>query len=263
MRRNYLFWGIILVVFSAIILLRSFKVLPGDSLSYLWQVFLIILGCWIIVNSLWKPNHQDTENTSISLKGAVKANIRINHAAGKLNITSGAMGGELLSCASSDTLQQKTRLNGDTLDVRISPVPNVVPFIGFAEGFNWNIKINKEIPISLIIETGASQTIADLTELNITVLKLSTGASSTSILLPSKPERSFVNINAGVATLDLTIPTNVAAQIRIKDGLSALNINKARFFLTNRNHFETQEYSLSNTRTEITIEAGISSISIH
>ena len=262
MRRNHLFWGIILVSFGGIFILDAIDFVPGNPLEYLWQVFMIILGTWIIINSYRRPRYEKYEYTSIDLEGATRAKIRINHGAGHLNINSGAKKGDLLAYSSMGTIQQYIRRDNEMLDVRLSPGSDIIPLVGLAEGFNWDFQLSKEIPLSLILETGASQTHANLSDLNITDLKISTGASTSSIILPSIPERSDISINAGVASLNIQIPSNVYARIRVKDGLTSLTIDKDRFSRIDANTYQSQGYDLGTHRTEIKIEAGVGSISI-
>jgi len=292
MRRSYIFWGVILISFGGIFILDGINLLPGNPLEYLWQVFLIILGTWIIINSCRKTKDEKTEYFSIALQGATQAKIRINHGAGLLNINSGAkkgelltyssMGtiqqytrqgllninsgakkGELLTYSSIGTIQQYTRHDGDFMEARLSPGSDIIPLLGLAEGFNWNIQLNNEIPLSLILETGASQTIADFSDLNITDLKLSTGASTSTIVLPSIPNKSEVSVNAGVASLNIQVPVNVSARIRVKDDLTSLSIDKDRFTRIDANTYQSQDYSYGAHQTEIKIEAGVGSITIH
>jgi len=263
MRRSFLFWGIILISFGSIFILDGIDILPGNPLEYLWQVFLIILGTWIILNSRWRPKGEKTEYSSISLLGATHAKIRINHGAGHLNINSGAKKGDLLTYSSMGTVQQFVRHDNEFIEVRLSPGSDIIPLVGLGEGFNWDLQLSNEIPLSLILETGASQTYANLGDLNITDLKLSTGASTNSITLPSIPKRSDVSINAGVASLTVQIPANVSARIRVKDGLTSLTIDKDRFPRIDSNTYQSQDYSYGTHRTEIKIESGVGSISIH
>jgi len=263
MRRSYIFWGVILISFGGIFILDGINLLPGNPLEYLWQVFLIILGTWIIINSCRKTKDEKTEYFSIALQGATQAKIRINHGAGLLNINSGAKKGELLTYSSMGTIQQYTRQDGDFMEARLSPGSDIIPLLGLAEGFNWNIQLNNEIPLSLILETGASQTIADFSDLNITDLKLSTGASTSTIVLPSIPNKSEVSVNAGVASLNIQVPVNVSARIRVKDDLTSLSIDKDRFTRIDANTYQSQDYSYGAHQTEIKIEAGVGSITIH
>jgi hypothetical protein len=262
MRRSYIFWGIILVSFGSIFILDGINPLPGNPFDYLWQVFLIILGVWILLNVLWRTKGEKTEYLTIPLQGATRAKIRINHGAGSLNINSGTKDGELLTCSSMGTVQQYSSLVNGILEVRLSPGADIVPLVGLGEGFNWDLQLINRIPLSLILETGASQTYANLSDLNIPDLKLSTGASTTTIVLSSIAESSNVSINAGVASMNIQVPENVSARIRVKDGLTSLSINKDRFPRVDANTYQSQDYSYGIKRTEIKIEAGLGSITI-
>lgn len=262
MRRNFLFWGIILVAFGGIFILDGIGSLPGNPLEYLWQIFLIILGAWILLNSFRKPTYSKNETLAIELKEAKRATIHINHGAGQLKINSGEFSENLLTCSSMGTIQEILTRTSDSIEVRLSPGSDILPLVGFAEGFNWDLELNKSIPLRLFLETGASQTTANLSDLNITDLKISTGASSSTILLPSIPTSSNVSIHAGVASLKVQVPENVAARIRVKDGLSTLNIDKDRFERIDSNTYLSRDFATRDHRTEIKIEAGVGSISI-
>jgi hypothetical protein len=263
MRRNYLFWGIVFVVFSGTFLLKGFNLLPGNILGYFWQVFLIILGSWILFNSIWKPVLDLNEMFSVNMQGAKTARLRINHGAGKLSIGSGVKNGEFLFCKSSGRIQHKSVLKGETLEISLSPSADILPFLGFAEGFNWNINLSGDIPLRLDLETGASHTIADLSDLNIIDLNISTGASRTALILPAIPDKSRVTINAGVASLDLQIPKEIGAQISLKNEMTTLKIDDDRFFRSMDKKYQTKNFEQSSKRSEIIIEAGVGTIFIH
>lgn len=262
MRRNLLFWGLILISFGGIFVLDGFKLLPGNPIEYLWQIFLIILGSWILLNSIWKPKSTKSETTSILLNGATRATIRINHGAGRLNINSGTKNGDLLTYSSMGKIQENVSRTSDSVEARLSPGSDIIPLVGFAEVFNWDLELSNAIPLSLFLETGASQTYANLSKLNITDLKISTGASTSTIILPSVPKTSNVSINAGVASMKVQIPVNVAARIRVKDGLLSLNIDNVRFKRVDPNTYQSNDYTNATNRSEIKIEAGVGSISI-
>ena len=157
-------------------------------------------------------------------------------------------------------LDYKTEMVGDKLEVRMRSASNFGPFIG--EGFNWNLNLTRDIPISLTINTGASESRIDLSELRVPYLKLETGASSTTLTLPAQAGNTLAEINAGVASVDIHVPEGVAARIRIKEGLSARSINSARFSRLEGNIYQSPDYDQAANRVELNIEAGIGSISI-
>ena len=263
MKKSYIFWGAILILAGCIFFLYGKNMLPGNPLDYLWQVFLILLGVWIIINSQWKRKNFDGEIASIALNGANQSRIQINHGAGRININSGTNRENLLTYSSVGTIQHYTSYDGNNLDVRLSPTSNILPFVGLGEGFNWDLRLNNEIPIILIIETGACNTYLNLIDLKITELKLSTGASKSTIILPSTIQKSNVLINAGVASLDIHIPKNIKARIRIKEGLTSLSIDKNHFVRSGVDTYHSIDFNKGEYQTDIKIESGVGSITIH
>lgn len=263
MKKSNIFWGAILILAGGIFFLNGKNMLPGNPLDYLWQVFLILMGGWIIINSQWKRKNFDGEIVSIALNGAKQSRIQINHGAGRLNINSGTNKGNILTYSSEGTIQHYTSYVGNNLDVRLSPTSNILPLVGLGEGFNWNLRLNDEIPTTLIIETGACNAYLNLIDLKITDLRLSTGVSKSTILLPSTIQRSKVLINAGVASLDIHIPKNIKARIRIKEGLTSLSIDKNHFIRTGVNSYQSIDFNNSEYQTDINIESGVGSITIH
>jgi hypothetical protein len=262
MRRTYLFWGVFLVILSCLFILKAIGILSGNLLDYSWQIFLIVLGFWVIYNSIWKPKSDSNHSFSINLNSASQAKINIHHGAGRIKIKSGTKNNELLSCTSNSQINHEEKLIGNTLTVSLNPESNIGPVIGLTEGLNWDLIINKEIPLSLILETGASQTVADLSDLNVIELKISTGASTTSVILPSKSKKSQVTISAGAATLDICVPITVGARIQVKNGLTALNIDNKRFLRSEDNFYQSQSYDTAVNQTEINIDSGLGSVTI-
>jgi hypothetical protein len=259
MRRNYLFWGSVLILLSVLFLLKALGI-TNDIWGYFWLLAVGLLGVWFIVWAIWRPKGEEGEQVAIELKGAQQASLHLNHGAGRLRIGAGVGEGTLLSGKFGYGLDYKTEMVGDKLEVRMRSASNFGPFIG--EGFNWNLNLTRDIPISLTINTGASESRIDLSELRVPYLKLETGASSTTLTLPAQAGNTLAEINAGVASVDIHVPEGVAARIRIKEGLSARSINSARFSRLEGNIYQSPDYDQAANRVELNIEAGIGSISI-
>jgi len=259
MRRNYLFWGSVLILLSALFLLKALGI-TDDVWGYFWLLAMGLLGVWFIIRAIWRPKGEEGEQVAIELKGAQQASLRLKHGAGRMTIGCGAGAGQLLSGTFSYGLDYKTKMVGDKLEVRMRSASNFGPFIG--EGFDWDLKLTRDIPISLTINSGASESRIDLSELRVPYLKLETGASSTSLTMPAAGGNTLAEINAGVASVDVRVPEGVAARIRIKEGLSARSINSARFPRLEGNIYQSPDYDQAANRVELNIEAGVGSISI-
>jgi len=259
MRRNYLFWGSVLILLSALFLLKALGI-TDDVWGYFWLLAMGLLGVWFIIRAIWRPKGEEGEQVAIELKGAQQASLRLKHGAGRMTIGCGAGAGQLLSGTFSYGLDYKTKMVGDKLEVRMRSASHFGPFIG--EGYDWHLNLTRDIPLSLSINSGASESRIDLSELRVPYLKLETGASSTSLTMPAAGGNTLAEINAGVASVDVRVPEGVAARIRIKEGLSARSINSARFPRLEGNIYQSPDYDQAANRVELNIEAGVGSISI-
>jgi hypothetical protein len=258
MRRNYLFWGSVFILLSALFLLKALRIID-DVWGYFWLLAVGLLGVWFIVRALWHPKGGEGKQVAIELQGAQQASLRLNHGAGRLHVAAGAATGQLLSGTFGYGMDFKSELVGDKLEVNMRTASSFGPWIG--EGFDWKFNLTGEVPISLTINTGASEARLDLSGLRVPYLKLETGASSTVLTLPASGN-TLAEINAGVASVEIRVPDGVAARIRIKEGLSARSINTARFPRLESNIYQSPDYDQSSNRVELTIEAGVGSISI-
>jgi hypothetical protein len=99
----------------------------------------------------------------------------------------------------------------------------------------------------------------DLSDLNVTHAKLETGASTTHLTVPARGV-SLLDIEAGAATIEIRVPEGTAARIRLKEGLTSLNIDRDRFPQLDGGLYQSAGYDQSANRAEINIEAGLGAV---
>jgi hypothetical protein len=128
-------------------------------------------------------------------------------------------------------------------------------------GIEWNFALNENVPISIDLDSGASEIDLDLRNVKLKYLDLDTGASSTKLFLPEKAGFSKVDLASGAASHEITIPEGVAADIRVESGLSDISINESRFPL-NGKHYTSPDYASAANRVELNIETGVSSVKV-
>ena len=112
------------------------------------------------------------------------------------------------------------------------------------------------------LETGASQADFDLSDVKVTDLKVSTGASKTDITLPANAGMTNVRVELGAASLDMVVPQGVAARIRAEQGVSAIEIDTTRFPYSN-GIYESPDYSSAPNKADIMIQAGVGRVTVH
>jgi len=85
MRRDYLFWGSVLILLGGLLFLNAAGIpLPGGvhAMQLFWPAVLILLGGWIILNSFWRGG-VEAGPLAIDLQGAQRASLRLNYGGGR------------------------------------------------------------------------------------------------------------------------------------------------------------------------------------
>lgn len=268
MRRSRVFWALILVLFGFLFLLRNFEIINVNVWSLFWPTFLILLGIWFIWGSLSRTPPVKSKQASIPLEGAEEARIHVKHGAGRLRVAENAEPDMLLSGEFGWGMEKTVKREGAKLDVLLRPAHGVFPDVIFpwtwtsGHGLDWSVHINQDVPLSLKFETGAGEAQLDFSQLNVKDLQLQTGASSTMLTLPEEAGYTRVKVEAGVASVSLRIPENVAARIETEGGLASINVNQERF-PRRGDVYISEEYESAENRIDMKIETGLGSVKVN
>ncbi|HEX7542321.1 MAG TPA: DUF5668 domain-containing protein [Anaerolineales bacterium] len=260
-RRGSLFWGSVLIVLAGLLLLKQMGVIVGDIFGYFWPLLIIAFGAWLIVGFFARNKPVEGEQVSIPLEGAASAYIKLDHGAGRLTLRSGAGSGEVVNGTFGNGLSYKSHVEGGRLEVKLRTSQQ--PWAWWpGESLDWDIRLNRDIPLNLKIDSGASASILDLSDLKVTDLDIDTGASSTELTLPANAGNTHVDIDTGASSLKVSIPSGVAASIRIKSGIASVNVN-SRFPRLDGGLYQSTDYSTAANRVDMTIDAGVGSIEVN
>ena len=260
-RRSSLFWGSVLIVLAGLLLLKQMGVIVGDIFGYFWPLLIIAFGAWLIVGFFARNKPVEGEQVSIPLEGAASAYIKLDHGAGRLTLRSGAGSGEIVNGTFSNGLSYKSRVEGGRLEVKLRTSQR--PWAWWpGESLDWDIHLNRDIPLNLKIDSGASASILDLSDLKVTDLDIDTGASSTELTLPSNAGNTHVDIDTGASSIKVSIPSGVAASIRVKSGIASVKVN-SRFPRLYGGLYQSTDYSTAANRVDMTIDAGVGSIEVN
>jgi hypothetical protein len=264
MRRNQLFWGVVLLLVGGFMLANEMGIRLPNGMSLMeifWPIILILGGAWVLVGVFLYGN-VEAQNASVDLQGASSADLKISHGAGELKIRSGAAANEVAHGSFAGGLTQTATRSGDRLEVRMKPAKDFMdfPFFGPRTRLDWDVALNSGIPIALTLSLGANKTVLDLLDMNITNLKLETGASETLLTLPERG-RFNADFDLGAASLEITIPKGVSARIRASLGAADIKIDEFRF-PRNGNYYQSPDYDSAANAVDMTIDAGAASIKV-
>ncbi|MFO7944455.1 MAG: hypothetical protein R6U51_09195 [Anaerolineales bacterium] len=207
------------------------------------------------------------EEASIPLDGAGEVKLRVKHGAGQFRLSAGAAPDQVLSGTFGGGLEKGVKREGSRLDITLKPSRGAFPDFLFpwtwtmGGGFDWSLKINKEIPLFFDLEAGAGGATLDFSHLNLKYLQIETGVSSTTLTLPERAGHTNVKIEAGVASVSVRIPENAAARIETEGGLAFIDVNKDRF-PQQGGLYISDGYETAENKIEMKIETGLGSIKV-
>lgn len=262
--RSATFWAIVLILAGVLLLVGNLSGVATGRL--IWPLVLIALGVWIIWGILAGPRTIETETAAIPLEGAAQARVRIYHGAGRLRVDGSANPGELASGTFAGGLDVQSKRDGGMLDVemrsKVRGLDYAWPWMwGPGHGLDWTFGLSREIPLALDLQTGASDTRLNLTDLRVTELRVQTGASANEILLPANAGRTAVEIHSGAASVVVRVPAGVAARIQIKAGAAGVSVDKGRFPRV-EGVYRSPDYDTATNRADIDVETGAGSIEV-
>lgn len=286
-----IFWGLLLMLIGGLVLAGNFgfinvnwtnlwKLWPlfiiAAGLSILslrhiiWRIFLIILAiltlgivAWTLVSDFSYSNLTQNHESSVQItsNNIKRAEINIKAGAGSINITS-----------ASQSEVAKANLESNFTDlVEQSSVIGDRQIIDFSMGTksNWwtnhiknvlDISLTRDLPLTLNVDAGATQTNIDMSQAQLTAMNLKIGASSLVIRLGDKQDVVAVNIESGVSSITIQVPIASGVQLKIDGGLSSNHL--ADLTEVSEKIFESPDYIKSAKKINIVSKIGLSAFTI-
>lgn len=266
MRLGRVFWGLAILLIGVFLLLEPLGIVPEGTRiwRFIWPTLIILLGIWfLVVPVVYRGRKLETETLSIGLEGAQEARVRLKHGAGKLQVEAADDNSLLLMGEFGGGVDQSMHREGDSVRLKLRTPPQVFPFpmgVSF-DGLNWQVALNREISLRLDVDSGASESILDLTSLKISELNIETGASSTRVNLPENAGETRVRVDSGAASVVLHVPESAAARIRVESGLAGINVDQRRFPRTG-SYYESPGFESAPNRIDIFVKTGVGSLEV-
>jgi hypothetical protein len=266
MRRGGLLWGFLLLMAGVLFLLDNLGFLPISALSLFFPTALILIGLWFLLGPLVFRRVAESRTLSIPTDGTTEAKIKIRHGAGGVNISSIMASANLLEGTFAGGVEEVIERKDTEAKIKLM-IPETewwgFPSASVMDGFKWDISLNKSIAFALDVKTGASKNRFDLRDLIITDIHMESGGNDTVVLLPDQAGFTRGDFQFGSARLELIVPQNVAARIKI-DGalLDTSDIDQTRF-PKNGDAFCSDNFTDAVNKVEINVEAGVGKVVIH
>ena len=153
-----------------------------------------------------------------------------------------------------------TKLIGDQADIQMKMKETRFRFGKHSIRNRVEMYFNPTPLWDLNFDVGAASVDLDLTKVKVRNLNVGMGAASFKVNLGNTAERSNVNIESGVSSVELNIPESTGCEI-ITDG--ALNSKDFEGFTKiSSDHYRTENFDKAQNKIFINIDSGVSSIKI-
>lgn len=95
------------------------------------------------------------------------------------------------------------------------------------EKLRWNVRLSRDLPLDLEINTGITSSNLHLSELQLTDLRVNAGTGKIVLSIPTMDKRYDVSLKGGTGELRLDVPTNAEVDLDVSNGTGATHITFA------------------------------------
>ncbi len=203
-----------------------------------------------------------TESKTVQLGAAKAVRVNLKMGAGELKVAGGAS--DLLNADFTYNVPRwkpevQYDVTGDTGQLTVQQPPGSEGHGGRTR-YEWDLRLNNQVPMEMTVDLGAGSTNLDLAGLELGKLKVNIGAGETTINLDGKWKNDLeASIHGGVGEATLKLPRDVGVHVVAHGGLGAIN---ASGFSKDGDAYVNEAYGKSPVTLRIEVEGGIGEINL-
>ena len=291
---NKVFFGLFAVIYGLAFLVNQTGLFSLNiDLGLIWPLFIIFVGLSLLRKrdvvstslgstaatlcvaavfiSFMSPvpaSYSQSANTVFPIDimkeaGVERADITINAGAGDISvygISSGSLvKGEVQTNLSEVKAESKAKDSVQSVTVGMSGMRR---WFGRDNPTNrFYIGVDEETPLSLNINSGASNNNIDLSGIMAEYVSLGTGASNVNLTMGDKLEKATVAIEAGASSINLNLPKGVGAKVFIESGMSSQDL--PGFVQADKNTYQSPNYETADKKIDVSVSMGMASLSVN
>ncbi len=263
-------WYQILALWPLILVVIGIRLIFGDEnpVTFFLCILIILLGVGFVSNYqgirekyLPAPKSQEQKSEKL-IDGYKEAKILLNIGAADVKISSLPISNVNLydfTFKSESSMKIEDKSSGEVADISLNEKESN-SFYRFSER-SLDLKLSESLPTKININSGATNLNLDLSNLKVTNLGISCGASSGSIKIGSKEKKVNFDLYTGASDFKILLPKGYAIWIESKAALStgsyeSLGLEK------NGQTYKSKDFDLNENQIKVTISAGVSSFDI-
>jgi len=281
-------FGILLLFLGVVFLLQNFNVLPWalwETLWRFWPVLIIIIGLSILLKrwnpwlvsivvlallcaclglAIWQygpslPAEETTTSYAEPLGNLERAKIQLDFTPGSLTV------GSLPSSSQNFIEVDSKARNGDrSVKADFHRLGNEGSLhLSTADEANtgWDIRLTRNIPLMMDIKSAVSSMELDLSQLEVTELRMDIDVGTCTMKMPSSAGITSVYIEADVANVEVTIPDGVAAKLKADVDLGLFKVDEDRFPRKN-DYYVSRNFDDAENRIELELDCDIGRVQV-
>ena len=293
MRYGSFFWPGILILVGIIALLVNAGVIPTDRLDRLvdlWPLILVVIGLELIVRRALTgvtaeiaaaliillaaagtvayvatsqpiPGGIQTMDVSGTLGNGDHASLTVEVGAATLNINGDTSLAENLYKAHIEFTGPRPSVDYDRSsgDVNISQSSS---FFFRSTRFKVDMSINPKVAWAFELDSGAATNKLNLSNVNVTELKLNTGASRSELTLGQPTGTVPVSVNGGALTVNVHRAAGAATSVQVSGGAVSLTADGRAFRGIGSQSWSTDGYDQAQNRYQVEISGGACTVTV-
>jgi hypothetical protein len=257
-------WPLVAIAVGGVFLLQDLHRIDADVA--LWPVILIAVGLGVVLSAVpSRGRGAQTVMESVPLGGATSARIRLKHGAGRLSVRAMLDPDLLLQGTFAGGVDKDVVRRDGEVEVTLRQRPaasldHVFPWNWGHGPLDWSVGLSRRVPMRLDVDAGANRADLDLSELSVSDLTVSTGASETHLTVPAKG-RTAARVKAGAAAVRVRVPERTAARVVVRGGLSSTKVDETRFPRSG-GEFRSSDFDAAEDRVDLEVEVGAASVEV-
>ncbi len=286
-------WGIFLLFLGIVFLLQTLNILPWGLWGTLWRfwpILIIAIGLGILLRrhnpwlisalilvlfgaclgiAIWQyeastPAGETAASYSVPVGSLASAQIEIDFTAGSLNMGSLQPGShnfvEVASEAENGNGSIRANFYSQNSEGKLYLSTEHVNR-QFWDKLNSEVRIARDIPLTIEVKSAVSNLDFDLSELEVTELRMDIDAGNYTVKMPSSAGATRVYIKADIANIEVTIPDGVAAKIKVNVDLAAFEVDESRF-PRQGDYYISDDFESAENRIELELNCDIGRVQV-
>lgn len=254
------FWGGVLVILGVLFLLANTGVLSNINWDYVWPIFLIALGAWLIVVRIGPGGASAVVDSTEPRDGLARAKLEVAAGGGRVEVRAVALGDQLYRAHiehAGAAPEIKLDRAGGTL--RISQ--RFDWFMG-ATRLRIEARLTDAIPWEISCNTGAIRGDFDLSTATLTGFDCRTGASQLTLQLGAPKGIVPVRVQGGALSVNVIRPAGAAIKMQASGGGLSVRADGSNQDGVGSREWRSSGFDSATDRYEMTVSGGALNIMV-